>query len=160
MSFLYTLKTKHSLALRKSYFFNTFVFSKFINLFTKNGFKSKAFYLVHSVFFILRKSYFFNSISLFFYLVRCLLLKAEVKPISLAGRTVNVPFPLSYARQLKLSAQLLYKGVSARSERSILDRLQLEILNTIKKRSKAYQLWVQANQLVVSSRAFSHFRWQ
>jgi len=83
----------------------------------------------------------------------------EVKSRRVGGSTYQVPIEVSLDRLVSLAMRWLIKYSTARSEKTMKDKLAGEILDAFNNRGAAVKKREDVHKMAEANRAFAHYRW-
>jgi len=83
----------------------------------------------------------------------------EVKSRRVGGSTYQVPIEVRPDRRVSLAMRWLIKYSSARSEKTMTDKLAGEILDAYNSRGAAVKKREDVHKMAEANRAFAHYRW-
>jgi len=83
----------------------------------------------------------------------------EVKSRRVGGSTYQVPIEVRPDRRVSLAMRWLIKYSSARSEKTMKDKLAGEILDAYNNRGAAVKKREDVHKMAEANRAFAHYRW-
>jgi len=83
----------------------------------------------------------------------------EVKSRRVGGSTYQVPVEVRAERRMALAMRWLTKYASARSEKTLTDKLAGEILDAYNSRGAAVKKREETHKMAEANRAFAHYRW-
>ena len=109
--------------------FNSAVVSKFVNNVMKNGKKSVAEKIVYGAFEEAEQRSGTQGIDIFEQAVRNVTPVIEVRPRRVGGATYQVPIDIRGERRQALALRWLLQAARARSGRSMVERLELELID-------------------------------
>ncbi|MBT1073576.1 30S ribosomal protein S7 [Pelotalea chapellei] len=83
----------------------------------------------------------------------------EVKSRRVGGSTYQVPIEVRPDRRVSLAMRWLIKYSSARSEKTMKDKIAGEILDAFNNRGAAVKKREDVHKMAEANRAFAHYRW-
>jgi small subunit ribosomal protein S7 len=83
----------------------------------------------------------------------------EVKSRRVGGATYQVPVEVRSARRQTLAMRWLIEAASARSEKSMAQRLAAELLDASENRGSAVRKREDTHRMAEANKAFAHYRW-
>ena len=83
----------------------------------------------------------------------------EVKSRRVGGSTYQVPIEVRPDRRISLAMRWLIKYSTARSEKTMRDKLAGEILDAFNNRGAAVKKREDVHKMAEANRAFAHYRW-
>lgn len=83
----------------------------------------------------------------------------EVKSRRVGGSTYQVPIEVRPERRMSLAMRWLIKYSTARSEKTMKDKLAGEILDAFNNRGSAVKKREDVHKMAEANRAFAHYRW-
>jgi len=83
----------------------------------------------------------------------------EVKSRRVGGSTYQVPIEVRFDRRVSLAMRWLIKYSTARSEKTMKDKLAGEILDAYNNRGAAVKKREDVHKMAEANRAFAHYRW-
>ena len=83
----------------------------------------------------------------------------EVKSRRVGGSTYQVPIEVRPERRMSLAMRWLIKYSTARSEKTMKDKLAGEILDAYNNRGSAVKKREDVHKMAEANRAFAHYRW-
>jgi small subunit ribosomal protein S7 len=131
---------------------------KFINYLMKKGKKSVAENLLFKALRKIKLNHGQHPFKLFYLAIKKSLPYIELKPTIRRGRTFQIPTPISYKRQLFLAIKNIIAVAKERNEKSMSDKLSLELINIAKGQSKIFKIKQELYKSAKANRAYSHMR--
>ena len=83
----------------------------------------------------------------------------EVKSRRVGGATYQVPIEVRYDRKQALSIRWLLSSATARTERTMEERLANELIDAANKRGAAIKKKEDVHRMAEANKAFAHYRW-
>ena len=83
----------------------------------------------------------------------------EVKPRRVGGATYQVPIEVRAQRRQTLAMRWVIEAASARSEKSMSQRLASELLEAAENRGAAVRKREDTHRMADANKAFAHYRW-
>ena len=83
----------------------------------------------------------------------------EVKSRRVGGATYQVPVEVRASRRQTLAMRWLIEAASARSEKSMAQRLAAELLEAAENRGSAVRKREDTHRMADANKAFAHYRW-
>ena len=142
--------------------FNSLLLAKFVNMVMERGKKSVAEKIVYgAVDRITEKTGKANeqSIELLTQALDNVKPTVEVKSRRVGGATYQVPVEVRSARRQTLAMRWLIEAASARSEKSMAQRLAAELLDASENRGSAVRKREDTHRMAEANKAFAHYRW-
>ncbi|MCH2658400.1 MAG: 30S ribosomal protein S7 [Dehalococcoidia bacterium] len=139
--------------------FNSAVVSKFVNNVMKNGKKSVAEKIVYGAFEEAEQRSGTQGIDIFEQAVRNVTPVIEVRPRRVGGATYQVPIDIRGERRQALALRWLLQAARARSGRSMVERLALELIDASNNTGNAVRRKDEVHRMAEANRAFVHYRW-
>tara|TARA_B100000029_G_scaffold449161_1_gene472108 strand:+ start:8044 stop:8511 length:468 start_codon:yes stop_codon:yes gene_type:complete len=139
--------------------FNSAVVAKFVNNVMKNGKKSVAEKIVYGAFEEAAQRSGTQGIDIFEQAVRNVTPVIEVRPRRVGGATYQVPIDIRGERRQALALRWLLQAARARSGRSMIERLALELIDAANNTGNAVRRKDEVHRMAEANRAFVHYRW-
>ena len=139
--------------------FNSAVVSKFVINVMKNGKKSVAEKIVYGAFEEAEQRSGTQGIDIFEQAVRNVTPVIEVRPRRVGGATYQVPIDIRGERRQALALRWLLQAARARSGRSMVERLALELIDASNNTGNAVRRKDEVHRMAEANRAFVHYRW-
>ena len=142
--------------------FNSLLLAKFVNMVMERGKKSVAEKIVYgAVDRITEKTGKASeqSIELLTQALDNVKPTVEVKSRRVGGATYQVPVEVRSARRQTLAMRWLIEAASARSEKSMAQRLAAELLDASENRGSAVRKREDTHRMAEANKAFAHYRW-
>ncbi|TAE33085.1 MAG: 30S ribosomal protein S7 [Alphaproteobacteria bacterium] len=133
--------------------------TKFINGLMVEGKKSAAEHIVYGAFDILREKTNRNPIELFEEAMDNIMPLVEVRSRRVGGATYQVPMEVRPERRRALAIRWAVNASRSRSERTMRQRVAMELLDASNKRGNAVKKREDTHRMADANKAFSHFRW-
>lgn len=83
----------------------------------------------------------------------------EVRYRRVGGATYPVPVPVSPLRSQALAIRWLLTAARARSEKTMMERLALEIVGAADETGVAFKKKTDTHRMAAANQAFAHYRW-
>lgn len=83
----------------------------------------------------------------------------EVKSRRVGGATYQVPVEVKLSRKQALSIRWLIAASRGKKERTMVDRLALELIDASENKGVAFKKKEDTHKMAEANRAFAHFRW-
>ncbi|MGE4318956.1 MAG: 30S ribosomal protein S7 [Deferribacterales bacterium] len=83
----------------------------------------------------------------------------EVKSRRVGGATYQVPIEVKQSRKQALSIRWLINASRGKKERTMVDRLALELIDASENKGNACKKKEDTHKMAEANRAFAHFRW-
>lgn len=140
------------------YKFNDIVISKFINMLTWDGKKTKGSRVVYGAMDDL-KSKGEDPAKIFKKAIDNVKPDIEVRSRRVGGANYQVPMEVRPERKLSLSCRWLISSARARVGRSMAEKLSAELYEASQGRGGAMRKREEVHKMADANRAFAHFRW-
>ncbi len=85
--------------------------------------------------------------------------RVEVKSRRVGGSTYQVPVDVRPDRSLALGMRWLVSYARARNEKTMIDRLAMEIVDAAQNRGNSVKKREDVHKMAEANRAFAHYRW-
>jgi small subunit ribosomal protein S7 len=135
------------------------IITKFVNQLMKHGKKSVAESALYDAFAKIAEKTSEDSINAFHQALENVRPVVEVRARRVGGATYQVPTEVRPKRADSLAIRWLIAAANSRSERTIANRLALEIIDAKNGRGIAVKRREDAHKMAEANKAFSHFRW-
>jgi small subunit ribosomal protein S7 len=139
--------------------FGDIIVTKFVNKLMKHGKKSVAESALYNALEKVAEKTSEDSIALFHQALDNIRPLVEVRSRRVGGATYQVPTEVRPKRADSLAIRWLIAAANSRSERTIENRLALEIVDAKNGRGIAVKRREDAHKMAEANKAFSHFRW-
>jgi small subunit ribosomal protein S7 len=133
--------------------------SKLINILLINGKKAIIEEIVYKCLQILKKKKKQNPLVILKKAIENIEPTIILKSIKIAGVSYQIPFEINKSKQQNIAIKWLIESVNNRSEKTLINRLYLEILNAYNKKGSAYKKKDEIHHKAVSNRTYIHYRW-
>ena len=134
---------------------------KLINLFLKEGIKSKALKILIDALVFLKLKLNKSPLNFFYYMLKKIKPLVELKNLKIGSSKYLIPTPLTSSRQLFLGLNILIKNAKLRPERNVLAlKFANEIIDLSNKRGETYKQLINFFNLVndnIQNSKFSKF---
>lgn len=135
------------------------VVSKFINRLIKDGKKSIAEGIVYGAFDIIEEKTKGDPLKVFKKAIENVRPSVEVKSRRVGGATYQVPVEIRYERKMSLAHRWLVAHARKRSERKMVERLALELMDAANSKGAAVKKKEDVHRMAEANKAFAHYRW-
>ncbi len=139
--------------------YQNMVVSKFVNRIMKRGKKSTAEKIVYTALSAIEQQEQKPAISVLEQAVRNATPQLEVKARRVGGATYQVPVEIPQARALTLAMRWLIAAASARSGKSMAEKLASELSDAAKGQGATIKKRDDTHKMAEANRAFAHYRW-
>ncbi|SNB63102.1 SSU ribosomal protein S7P [Arboricoccus pini] len=139
--------------------FGDIVLTKFVNCLMRDGKKSVAERIVYNAFDRMEKRTGKDPIQLFHDALENVKPTLEVRSRRVGGATYQVPVEVRPERRQALAIRWLISTATARSEKTMMERLAGELLDAANSRGAAFKKREDTLKMAEANRAFSHYRW-
>jgi len=139
--------------------FHDKLISKFVNKVMLSGKKSTAEHIVYDSFEMIREKLNDDPMKIFKTALENIKPVVEVRSRRVGGATYQVPMEVRPERRVSLGLRWLVDYARERSERTMADRLALEIMEAYQNRGNAVKKRDDVHKMVDANKAFSHYRW-
>jgi len=139
--------------------FNNTLVAKGINYIMEAGNKSLAEAIMYKSLDIVAKQIKKSQISIFESLIDNLKPTYEVKSRRIGGSNYSVPVQIRAERQTSLALKWLISFSRRRKEKSMIDRLSLEMIDAYNRKGGAFKKREETHKIAEANQAFSHYRW-
>lgn len=133
--------------------------SKLVTKLLLQGKKSLAEKIVYDAFEILQKKGHEDPLKTFKQAIENIKPVLEVRSRRVGGATYQVPVEVRPDRRISLALRWIVLSTRDRSEKSIEERLAMEILDALNNRGAAIKKREDVHKMAESNRAFAHYRW-
>ena len=83
----------------------------------------------------------------------------EVKARRVGGGVYQIPVEVRTSRALALAFRWIKSSAAARSDKTMSERLAIELLEAYEGRGNAFKKKLEVHKMAESNRAFSHYAW-
>ena len=140
--------------------YNDTVVAKFVNRLMSDGKKSLAQNILYRSFDLLREKVPGEEpLTVFKKAIDNIKPALEVKSRRVGGATYQVPVDVRPSRRLTLAMRWVISYARQRSEKSMSDRLALELADAYNNRGNSIKKKEDVHKMAEANRAFSHFSW-
>jgi len=139
--------------------FHDKLISKFVNKVMLSGKKSLAERIVYSSFDTIRDKLNDDPMKIFKTALENIKPVVEVRSRRVGGATYQVPMEVRPERRVALGLRWLVDYARDRSERTMADRLAMEIMEAFQNRGNAVKKRDDVHKMAEANKAFSHYRW-
>ncbi len=133
--------------------------TKFINGLMLQGKKSVAERIVYGAFDIMKEKANREPVEVFEEAMDNIMPMVEVRSRRVGGATYQVPMEVRPERRRALAIRWAIAASRARSERTMRQRVAMELLDAYNKRGNAVKKREDTHKMADANKAFSHFRW-
>lgn len=133
--------------------------SKMINKVMKAGKKGVAERIVYGAFRLVEEKKKEEPLSLFKKALENLKPQMEVRSRRVGGANYQVPVEVRPERKLALSLKWLIDAAGERGEKTMRERLAMEILEALDKKGGALRKKEETQKMAEANRAFAHYKW-
>ncbi len=133
--------------------------TKFINSLMEDGKKSVAERIVYGAFDMIEEKTKRNPIEVFEEAMDNIMPYVEVRSRRVGGATYQVPMEVRAERRKALAIRWAIKASKGRSERTMRQRVAMELIDALNKRGSAVKKREDTHKMAEANKAFSHFRW-
>ena len=135
------------------------VVAKFMNTVMSRGKKSAAETIVYGSFEMIEKKTKKNPVEIFHNALDNVKPSIEVRSRRVGGATYQVPVEVRPERSQALALRWLITAARARAERTMAQRLSVELMEAAENRGTAVKKREDTHKMAEANRAFSHYRW-
>jgi small subunit ribosomal protein S7 len=139
--------------------FGSIFVTKFINGLMLDGRKSAAESIVYGAFDILEEKAKRQPLEVFEEAMQNIMPTVEVRSRRVGGATYQVPVEVRPDRRRTLAIRWAVSASRNRNERSMRQRVAMELLDAYNKRGSAVKKREDTHKMAEANKAFSHFRW-
>ena len=139
--------------------YNDLLVAKFVNNLMKGGKKGVAESLLYSAFNVIEEKTEQPGLEVFKKAVSNVQPILEVKSRRVGGATYQVPIEVSYKRKQALAFRWLISNATARSEKTMSDKLAGEFIAAAKNEGNSIKKKEDTHKMAEANKAFAHFRW-
>jgi small subunit ribosomal protein S7 len=135
------------------------VIAKFMSTVMTRGKKSVAESIVYGSFDLIEKKLKKNPVEIFHAAVDNVKPAIEVRSRRVGGATYQVPVEVRTDRSQALALRWLITAARARAERTMAQRLSVELMEAAENRGTAVKKREDTHKMAEANRAFAHYRW-
>lgn len=135
------------------------ILTKFMNCLMKAGKKSVAERIVYGAFTIIKDRLKQDELEVFLEALKNVRPTVEVRSRRVGGATYQVPVEVRDKRSVALAIRWLIAAARKRSERTMMERLAVEIIDAYNKRGSSVKKREDTHRMADANKAFSHYRW-
>jgi small subunit ribosomal protein S7 len=135
------------------------VVAKFMNTVMSRGKKSAAETIVYGSFEMIEKKTKKSPVEIFHNALDNVKPSIEVRSRRVGGATYQVPVEVRPERSQALALRWLITAARARAERTMAQRLSVELMEAAENRGTAVKKREDTHKMAEANRAFSHYRW-
>ena len=139
--------------------FHDLQIAKFINMIMRNGKKSTAEKIMYFALEAVSGKSPMGSVELMEKALENVRPMVEVKSRRVGGATYQVPIEVRYERRQSLAIRWLIGFSKKRQEKSMHERLAMEILDAANSRGAAIKKKEDTHKMAEANKAFAHYRW-
>lgn len=139
--------------------YNDRLVAKTINSIMRNGKKSVAESILYRSFDLLQEKANKDPLKIFKQAIENIKPVLEVRSRRVGGATYQIPVEVRYERRQALAIRWLLGFARKRSERSMHEKLAMEILDAANNRGAAVKKKEDTHKMAEANRAFAHYRW-
>ena len=139
--------------------YNSTLVSKFVNCIMWSGKKSTADSLVYDAFKIIQQKTGEDPLKIFKKAVENVKPVLEVKTRRVGGANYQVPVEVNANRRTSLSIRWLISYSRARKEKSMEEKIVVELLDAANSRGSAIKKREDVHKMAEANKAFAHYRW-
>lgn len=139
--------------------YNDGMVAKMINKIMQAGKKGVSERIVYGAFQIIQEKKKEEPLSVFKKALENLKPQMEVRSRRVGGANYQVPVEVRSERKLALSLKWLIDAAKERSEKTMRERLALEILEVLDKKGGAMRKKEETHKMAEANRAFAHYKW-
>jgi small subunit ribosomal protein S7 len=140
-------------------FYNSTLVAKFVNLTLKAGKKTTAERVVYGAMDIVKEKTKEDPLKALEKAIENVRPVLETKSRRVGGANYQVPIEISPGRSLGLGVRWLLHYASARSGKSMEEKLSAEIVDALNNRGGAIKKREDVHKMAESNRAFAHYKW-
>jgi small subunit ribosomal protein S7 len=133
--------------------------SKMINKIMQSGKKGVAERIVYGAFRLLEEKKKEEPLSIFKKALENLKPQMEVRSRRVGGANYQVPVEVRSERKLALGLKWLIAAAGERGEKTLRERLAMEILEALDKKGGAMRKKEETHKMAEANRAFAHYKW-
>ena len=139
--------------------FHDLVLAKFMNAIMLDGKKSAAESIVYGALDLVENKAKTEPVDVFHEALKNIKPSVEVRSRRVGGATYQVPTEVREERRLALALRWLITAARARKEKTMRDRLAMELMDAANNRGGAVTKRENTHKMAEANKAFSHFRW-
>jgi small subunit ribosomal protein S7 len=139
--------------------FGDLTIAKLINTLTSDGKKSAAERILYKSMEMIEEKTKGDPLLVFKKAIDNIKPSLEVKSRRVGGATYQVPVEVRYERRLSLALRWLVKHATARSEKSMVNKLASELLDASNGRGGSVKKREDTHKMAEANKAFAHYRW-
>ena len=139
--------------------YNDKLVAKMINGIMRNGKKSVAESILYRSFDLIQDKTNKDPLKLFKQAMENIKPVLEVRSRRVGGATYQIPVEVRYERRQALSIRWILSFAKIRSEKSMHEKLAMEILDAANNRGTAIKKKEDTHKMAEANRAFAHYRW-
>jgi len=140
--------------------YNSVLVARFVNCVLRRGKKSRAEYIVYGAFDTVgQRIKNTEPLEVFVRAVENVKPVLEVKSRRVGGANYQVPVEVRPDRRTSLAIRWLIEAAKSRSEKTMRDRLALELLDAYNNTGIAVKKREDTHKMAEANRAFAHYRW-
>lgn len=139
--------------------FNDKVVTKLVNKLTSDGKKSKAEGILYGAFDVIEEKTKTEPIKVFKKALDNIRPMLEVKSRRVGGATYQVPVEVRPDRKLSLALRWLVSYSTARSEKSMIEKLAGELIDASNNKGASVKKKEDVHKMAEANKAFAHYRW-
>ncbi len=139
--------------------YNDKLVAKFVNALMRDGKKSKAEAIFYRAFDLIQEKTRQDPLKVFKQAFENVKPVLEVRSRRVGGATYQVPVEVRYERRQSLAIRWLILFAKKRHEKSMHERLAMEILDAANNRGAAIKKKEDSHKMAEANKAFAHYRW-
>jgi len=139
--------------------YNSTLVSKFVNCIMWDGKKSTAENIFYKSLDIIQKKTSDDPVKIFKKAVENVKPVLEVKTRRVGGANYQVPVEVNPNRRISLSIRWLVSYSRARKEKSMEEKLAMELIDAANNRGSAIKKREDVHKMAEANKAFAHYRW-
>ncbi len=139
--------------------YGDFILAKFMSAVMTRGKKSVAENIIYGSFDIIEKKLKKSPLDVFHAAVNNTKPSIEVRSRRVGGATYQVPVEVRSERSQALALRWLIAAARARAERTMAQRLSVELMEAAENRGTAVKKREDTHKMADANRAFAHYRW-
>ncbi len=139
--------------------YNDKLVATFINSIMQSGKKSTAESILYRSFDIIQEKSNQDPLKIFKQAVENIKPTLEVRSRRVGGATYQVPIEVRYERRLSLAIRWILSFSSKRPEKSMHEKLAMELLDAANNRGAAIKKKEDTHKMAEANKAFAHYRW-
>ena len=133
--------------------------TKFVNVVMRDGKKSVAEGIVYGALDLVAERAKDDPLKVWDRALQNVRPRVEVKSRRVGGSTYQVPVDVRPDRSLALGMRWLVSYARARNEKTMIDRLAMEIVDAAQNRGNSVKKREDVHKMAEANRAFAHYRW-